>query len=386
MAANGNGHRDASLSVNLAPLPALEELAAEWRDLESRSVGSFFTSWSWIGLWIRLLNNATDLRLIRAAAGQQTVGLGVLVGRAEHRNRVIFSKTLRLHATGNLDFDILAIECNGFLVARGAEEMVSLAMLNHLIARERTWDELVLDGLWGTPQWPIHAAGVRPRAKHYANHYVKLAAVRQAPGGYLSLLGAKTRSRIRRSCKEYGAVGPLTLHAATDKTQALEFFEGLKTLHQSYWISRGKPGAFANPFFERFHRQLVDEAFNRGEVQLLAMDVGGRRLGYIYNFIYQGRVYNYQSGLDYALCDKHNRPGLVAHAYAIEFCAHSGHDIYDFLAGDAEYKQALGTDVGVMSWIVLQRNRLRFRVELAMRGIRDRLRHSRQENRSPPIV
>lgn len=386
MAANGNGTRNASISVNLVPLPALEELAAEWRDLESRGVGSFFTSWSWIGLWIRLLSNAADLRLIRAALGRQTVGLGVLAVCAEHRNHVIFSKTLRLHATGSPDFDILAIECNGFLVARGAEEMVSLAILNYLTVRERNWDELVLDGLWGTPEWPVHPSSVRPRVRRHANHYVRLAAVRQAQDGYLSLLGAKTRARIRRSFKEYGTVGPLALHAAADKTQALEFFDGLKTLHQSYWISRGKPGAFANPFFERFHRQLVDEAFNRGEIQMLAMEAGGRRLGYIYNFIYQGRVYNYQSGLDYAICEKHNRPGLVAHAYAIEFSARSGHDIYDFLAGDVEYKQALGTDVAVMSWIVLQRDRLRFRVESAMRGIRDRLRHSRQENTRPPAA
>ena len=61
-------------------------------------------------------------------------------------------------------------------------------------------------------------------------------------------------------------------------------------------------------------RRLLEAAFARGETQLLAIDAGPRRIGYIYNFLYRGRVYNYQSGFDYQVCDKHNRPGLVAHA------------------------------------------------------------------------
>jgi CelD/BcsL family acetyltransferase involved in cellulose biosynthesis len=153
----------------------------------------------------------------------------------------------------------------------------------------------------------------------------------------------------------------------------------LKCLHQRYWTARGQPGAFANEFFERFHRRLIANSFRRGEIQLIAVEVADKKIGYIYNFVYRNRVYNYQTGFDYSICERQNRPGLVSHASVIEYNAARGNSVYDFLAGDQEYKQALGTRRDSMSWIMLQRPRLRFRFEDSMRDLRNWLR-----GRPPP--
>jgi CelD/BcsL family acetyltransferase involved in cellulose biosynthesis len=362
------------VQVELAPMPAVAGLASEWRDLEERSDCSFFVSWSWIACWIDSLDGAVDLRLLRARLDGRTVGLGLLAPCRERRHGLIVSRTLRLHATGRPEFDTLTIECNGFLVERGLYEPVVARMLDHLVDADRTWDELVLDGLWQLPPWPLAGAhSLRRRVRVDVNHYVDLAEVRARNGDYVGLLGSKTRSRIRRSGKEFERFGAFGVRPAADSTQALAFLDGLKSLHQRHWVARGQPGAFANPFFERFHRRLVGNAFGRGEIQVLAIDAGAQRLGYFYNFVHRGRVYNYQSGLDYGLCDRYNQPGLVGHARAIEFNAHCGHCVYDFLAGDVQYKQRLGTAVGAMSWMTLQRDRLLFRVENAARELRDRL-------------
>ena len=368
----------ASVTVELQPLPPLSELASEWRTLEERADASFFVSWSWIGCWIETLRGEVELLVLRARLQGRTVGLGVLAMHLERRHRLITSRTLRLHATGRPELDILMIECNGLLVDRELQAPVSRRMFAHLLQRESAWDELVLDGMWEAGSLPYSDKRTAVHIASYANHYVDLAAVRAASGGYLSLLGSKTRSRIRRSLKEYEGVGELRLQCASDTAQALAFLEGLKSYHQSYWAARGEPGAFANPFFERFHRQLVRSAFGRGEIQLLAVDAGARRIGYIYNFVRQGHIYNYQSGLDYHILEKHNRPGLVAHKLAIEFSARSGHRVYDYLAGDSEYKQALGTAVGEMSWVTVQRDRMRFRIEGAGRMLLRRARRLRQ--------
>lgn len=368
-----------AVTVELQALPSLFELAREWRALEEQADGSFFVSWSWIGCWIEALRGTVDLHLLRARLDGRTVGLAVFATHLERRHRFITSKTLRLHATGRPELDSLTIECNGLLTHREFRGPVSRRMLAHLfLQRESSWDELVLDGLSDTTSLPYTSERIAVHVASYANHYVDLAAVRAAPGGYLSLLGAKTRSRIRRSLKEYETLGKLKLHCASDIAQALAFLDGLKTLHQRYWSARGEPGAFANAFFERFHRQLVRSAFERGEIQLLAVDAGARRLGYIYNFVRRGHVYNYQSGLDYHVCEKHNRPGLVAHMLAVELSARSGYSLYDYLAGDTEYKQALGTASGTISWATVQRDRVRFRIEGAGRILLHRARRLRR--------
>lgn len=370
---------DASIAVEFLRLPAIADLGVAWRALEQRSDCSFLTSWRWIGCWLDSLAGAAELRLLRAVLNDRVVGMGILSLHRHRRNGVIFSRTWHLHATGSRKFDILAVECNSFLVERGLEEQVSARMLNHLIEHEKKWDELALDGLSGRPSWPLADGRTRVRINKHANHYIALGAVREQKGGYLPLLGAKTRSRIRRSIREYEQFGPVVAQAAMEKSQALSFLDGLKKLHQNYWVGRGEPGAFANPFFDRFHHKLVHDGFDTGDVQIIAVNAGDRRLGYIYNFVYRGRIYNYQSGFDYELCERHNRPGLVAHACAIEFNARIGHEIYDFLGGDSEYKQALGTAAGSMSWVIVQRARLRFRLEAVGRELRDRVRPS-----SPP--
>jgi hypothetical protein len=37
--------------------------------------------------------------------------------------------------------------------------------------------------------------------------------------------------------------------------------EDMIPLHQAYWQSRGRPGAFANPEFLSFHRRLISDGF-----------------------------------------------------------------------------------------------------------------------------
>jgi CelD/BcsL family acetyltransferase involved in cellulose biosynthesis len=366
-----------AMDVVLRPLPPLIELERIWRELEQRSDGSFFVSWSWIGCWLRSINGAVEINLLQACSGTRTVGLALLTRSRERRHLVITSNRLRLHATGRADSDGLHIECNGFLVDRQSVELTTRSMLQHLLVVDHRWDEVILDGLWRAPVWPDdNAAGIKQLKKivwSKVNHHVDLAEVRRRKGDYLGLLGSKTRSHIRRSRREYQKLGTIRVAAAEDLASALAYLDGMKTLHQRYWVGRGQPGAFANPFFELFHRRLVRDAFMRGEIQLLAIDIDGRKIGYIYNFLYRGRIYNYQTGFDYTVCERQNRPGLVSHACAIEFNAERGHAIYDFLAGDFEYKQALGTHCSAMSWVVLQRPRMRFAIEDALRGLRNHL-------------
>jgi CelD/BcsL family acetyltransferase involved in cellulose biosynthesis len=202
---------------------------------------------------------------------------------------------------------------------------------------------------------------------------VDLDALRRSGGAYLGLLGSNTRHNIRRSIREYEKLGPLVLESAATPEQASAFLDGLRQLHQAYWQAKGLPGSFANPFFAEFHARLVRSLFADGSIQLLVLRAGSEIVGYLYNLVDRGRVYNYQSGFNYTLCpNTSGRPGLVAHAYAVEFCRTQGHLFYEFMAGESQYKQALGLGSTDMVWLVAQRTRLRFLLEDGLRRVRAR--------------
>ncbi|MEY2876331.1 MAG: hypothetical protein RLZZ373_3702 [Pseudomonadota bacterium] len=365
------------LNLSLTALPERPRLEAQWRALEARASASFFTSWAWIGVWLDTLPPAVQPRLLQARLGAQVVGLALVVdGPPRQRFGLRFCSTAFLHATGRPEFDLLTVEHNDFLLDRDQADAVRAAMLGHWLEQLRGVTEVTLPGLAGSG-WPA-GVGQGGRRKVTREDWVRrsyavdLPAVREAGGDFLKLISANSRSQIRRSMKEYGRLGALTLEAATTVAQGLDWLDRLAALHQAHWVAQGEPGAFSNAFFTRFHRTLVERHLLDGGVQLLRVAVGAHDLAFLYSFVHGGRVCFYQSGLEYGLIEKHARPGLVAHVLAAQYNAAQGHQVYDFMAGESRYKVNLATLDEQMTWTTLRTSALRFGLEAALRRRRQR--------------
>jgi CelD/BcsL family acetyltransferase involved in cellulose biosynthesis len=369
------------IQVQLVDVPDVASLAVDWRALESSSDVSFFTSWSWIGSWLASLPATLRPRLLGARQQGQIAGLALLGQRRSRRHGFVHSRSLHLHSTGEPVHDAIAVEYNGFLVDQACAADVQAAMLDHLVHQVHDWDEVYLPGLAQPPAGIAALPTAAYRSEHKPAFLVDLALVRERQGDYPALLSRHTRYQIRKSEKAFARLGPIALDAASTTEQALHYLQALEDLHQPYWIGRGEPGAFASAFARQFHRHLVGTAFERGEIQLLRVTVGEQVLGYLYNFVHRGHVYNYQTGIDYSLLEGSVSPGLVCHARAVAHCAALGLEVYDFMAGEQRYKRTLSTRSTDMSWGVLQRDRLRFRAEDALRAISRRLRACQQRKR-----
>jgi CelD/BcsL family acetyltransferase involved in cellulose biosynthesis len=174
-----------------------------------------------------------------------------------------------------------------------------------------------------------------------------------------------------RARRLYAAMGPLSLRAANSADEALAMLEQLKALHQRSWRRRGRPGCFATPVFEAFHRDLIRHRFRSGEIQLLRAAAGDQAIGYLYNFAYGDRVYAYQSGFDYA-ADGRLKPGLLTHALAIERAMREGYATYDFMAGENRLKSSLASQWRDIVWLSVQRPSVAFRLERRLVSTKDR--------------
>ncbi len=362
------------LWASIEEIPDLSHLEKLWLDLEARGEASFFQSWGWIGCWLRALPGDFEPRVLMVRAGDTVVGLGIVIGRRRSRHGFVRSRGLSLNETGDPHHDQLTMEYNGFLVDEAVREEAEKRIFDLLIEENRDWDELYLSGL--TPEtWAGYAPAVAGRRVGVwmedtkPSDYVDLEAVRQGDGDYLAILSRNTRQQIRRAMRRYESSGPLCLEAASSLDEAFGYFDELKVLHQKYWNSRGNVGSFANAFFEKFHRSLIETLFESGAIQLLRISAGGEAFGYLYNFLKDGRIYAYQSGFRYD-DDRRLKPGLVSHYLAIDFNLAQDHRVYDFMAGESQHKKSLGTHSVDMYWVVLQRNRLVFRLEHLLRGIK----------------
>ncbi len=360
--------------------PALEILDAHaprveavWRSLEREASPPYFLSWGWMANWLACLPRAEAPQFAVLSLHGAPVAAFFLGRRRLVRHLVVRSQALFLNTTGRERWDELTIEHNGVLCAPGVH--LSLAAL--LDALPGDWDEVALPAL-SRATFPGNALGdalpdhVLRIDRESPSPFVDLAKVRASPGGYLALLSSGTRAQIRRAERGFG---PLLLEAAVDVAQATSVYDEMVELHTRTWRSRGLRGAFADPWFDGFHRRLIAERFPHGELQLLRVRrSGGETVGCLYNLVAAGRVLFYQSGLA-AFEDPHLKPGYVCHAAAVRHNAAAGHAAYDLLAGDARYKRSLATDEVPLVWARIQRPLARFEVEERLRRWRRAVRH-----------
>ena len=180
----------------------------------------------------------------------------------------------------------------------------------------------------------------------------------------IGILAPRARTRVRHTLVAVERrFGPVVVSEPATVREARSFFSELKDLHIKRWRRHPYGDAFQTPFFERFHHELIDRCFADGFIQLARVRAGPRTLGLIYNFVYQGRVSFYQSGINYAAAERSDSIGLLVHALLIDHNARQGQAIYDMLAGDEQYKRALAGLTTPLWWGELQAERRKLRAE-----------------------
>ena len=343
-----------------------EELRQAWQDLQARSDCSYFLSWGWIATWLRQIAIMLRPVVVRVWHGEQLVGLAVFVPKAIKR-RIVFRASALFLNEYPFDINNMVIEYNGLLAAQGHESAVYAETVRHLLREHRHFDEFhfgaIAEGLDfdSLTQAAGNPAGLRIIEESTA-WQVDLGALGSGADAFLDTLSKNRRTQLRRSLRLYEKQGPLSLVEARDTGQALAFFEGLKVLHTEWRKLKGDGGAFANPCWEQFHRSLIQDRFSVGEIQLIRVSSPVVTIGYLYNFIWRKHVYVLQTGFKPG-DDKRDLPGYVVHALAIVHNRDKGMAVYDLMHGDSIYKKILCNRCRKVYWLVLQRNRLKFRLE-----------------------
>ncbi len=361
------------IEVKLQPLnPADGHTEHEWRHLEKQAKASFFTSWDWTGTLFNSLPAETNLYLLRLAKQTETVGLAYLGNERVVRHLLVQSNRFHLNSLG----ERLITEDNQLVVRPELESAVWDAIFAWFAQKQNQADELVLPGLRESldPR-TLTRSGLYFHDTASRSHHVDLKRLEATSGRFTDLLSQNARYQLRRSIRDYGGSGSLTLSEAESVEEAIIWFDKLKVLHIDSWTRRNKTHAFSGPLFEAFHRNLIQRTFSAGRIQMLRIDADGRPIGYLYNFRDGPRTYAYQSG--FSDKDSRLRPGAVSHALAVEHNFRLGVGVYDFMAGSNRLKTSFATDHRDMHWTTVQLPHLRFRLENMARRAKHHLwRHS----------
>lgn len=367
----------------LNPFVEAEQIKTIWTELCANSNHSFFLSWGWIENWLATLPPSAAPRLTVIFQGETPV-LAFFIGATNRVHHGLFKRrALSLNTTGVSKYDELYIEYNSFLCA----ESRPFALPEILALLPGEWEEFVMPGV-DVETFPGNCLFHSMSPYHVAIQldslcpYVDLKRVRQANNDYLALLSANTRAQIRKSYRRYEMHGKIRLEVAADLPTAMKIFEELVMLHQQSWQARGRCGAFASEYFRMFHRELIHKRWAHDEIQLLRLAAGDKTIGCLYNFVHQGKVYFYQSGIKYEN-DNQLKPGLLTHVEAILHNAGLGHALYDFMQEPSRYKMSLATGTRRLLWARIQKPRFKFKIENSLKALMQALQKAKNKGAVP---
>jgi hypothetical protein len=375
--------RDRTVELDVQPASAWTRVSDDWRALAEQAPNtSFFLTSEWADAWMKAFAVTLKPEFLIFRSGRQVVGLCMLVKRLE-RNGPVPVTRIYLNMSGENEIEDTTIEYNDVLCLEGWHEDVTRCLAAHL--KSRRWDEFIANGLTGgsavgAMPWASFT-NAEPERIARTSYYVDLAAARALSPSFEASIGPRSRKNVRRYMNLYRALGECGVEAPADAEGAVAMFDEMVALHQSAWIDRGKPGAFASARVVDLHRGLIRRSFNSGMVLLLRVTAGRTVLGVAHNFVFRGKVYAYQQGLRQEE-DRRLHPGFVTTACVIQYCLDHGFSEYDHLAGQHIDKKALSTHTRPLDWVVWRRRTAATRAIDLLKHIRSALR--RQPPPEPP--
>jgi len=157
--------------------------------------------------------------------------------------------------------------------------------------------------------------------------------------GYLDRIDSKQRREINRKLRRaIGADAELVVVGPDDDvdTAVTDFLDLLQksTFEKRDWLTDGRRAVFYD---------AARAAQKAGMLQLLFIEVRGKKAAGLFNFDYKGRIWVYNSGLDPELFGALSL-GVVITAKAIEYAIADGRTTFDFLRGNETYKYRFGAE------------------------------------------
>jgi CelD/BcsL family acetyltransferase involved in cellulose biosynthesis len=340
-------------AVRISRIDSFEALAALepawWELCERASEPELVATPTWLLAWWRAFGGDGERRMRSYAVyeGDRLVGLAPILERRIVHRGLVPMRRLELLATGEDEAEEICSDYVGVIAEKGHGAAVGRIVGQALADSSATWDELHFTQMSG------ESRVLREIEHGLAESGV---VVRESPRGlcpyiqlpktwddYVKSLDSKSRYLVTRAVREldkWAGKGGWKLRRVEKADELPGGCEVLYALHETRWKREGHDGVFARDRFRTFHDEVMPKLLDRGELDLIWLEVQGKPVAVLYNILYRNKVYVYQSGRTDDV-PKNLRIGIAINCVAVKDYIEKGFEQYDFLNGLSQYKRQM---------------------------------------------
>lgn len=361
-------YHDITTQIKPFTLPEKEPVAVKWKDLEVRANNSVFISWLWISNWLELVND--KLFIIECYQGKKLIGLAFFVEKTRKAFGVIPIKQWQLHRTGNTEQDQIWIEHNDFLLDSSVEDAAREQMILAIYDYDISIKEIIV-GLANNNVLKTFKKYFYQAREHIVSpgYIVDLNCIENNYS--INVLSKNTRSQINRSEKLLAQQGELTFTVISNKNEINQLLSSIAEIHLLRWGNTPDGSGFSNAIFYHFHQNVI-KSDDDSIVQISVLSLNDKAIGYLFNYVYKERVSFYLSAL-MTFDNSKIKVGLTLHARAIQHYFNKDFKYYDFLGGDAQYKQSMSNQRYNLALVSFCKDNLIIRLESKLKDIKQML-------------
>lgn len=321
----------------------------------------YFCNIPWLTSWFKSID--TPPPLVVFSSNSEVVGL-VFLGFIESKISLFSWKKGLVNQTGIRAYDQPWIEYNRIY----CDPLIEQECICSLLDLASTFDvsELVVSMSKRSSLW-MRVAAKSWRIETEAHFGAKV----DLPSTDVTAkhLSRNTRYQIKRAIKAVEVnYGKLSIRKAKTSSDKKKYFSQLSAMHIEKWASSEFGSGFQNPSFNSHLLNLLNEFSHNAE--LVGVFSGETLVGISLNLIADDRVGFYCSGLNYNIADKKIKPGYILHNLMIEHYREAGKKEYDFLAGYAQYKSSLATDIYSIETLRLTKRNVRGTIIHILRNLK----------------
>ncbi|HEY9846486.1 MAG TPA: GNAT family N-acetyltransferase, partial [Candidatus Caenarcaniphilales bacterium] len=325
---------------------------------EADPQAQFFLSWVWLSKWLEVLEEPWFILAAKLSnhASEYVAFFPLKITINQQDGGDFYTE---LYMAGNSQS-----EYTGFICLPGYEEEVTTAFAEY-IKQQLTWSAFNLQDILETDKRiclflksfsgdsfessTLCFQNPEDNIDNYICPYIPLA---DEWDQYLqNSLGTSTRQKIRHLLRKIEGSNEFYItHVNVDNLE--HHIEILLKFWQTRWQS--SKGAACRVLMER-DRDILRHCFANQCLYLPVLWKGDTPIGAIANFIDVSRkaILFYMGSRDETV--KNPPPGLVLHAYGIQYAIQNGFKVYDFLRGNEDYKFAFGAKERRIKHIVVKR-------------------------------
>jgi CelD/BcsL family acetyltransferase involved in cellulose biosynthesis len=281
---------DAPARAMFRPVETAGEIAAEWAALAAVAVEpNPFTEYWFAAAGLAHFGRFCDLRLVEVRRGARLIGVMVLsIERGYAR--------LPLRHVQNWWHHQMFLDAP--LVEAGQESAFWRAVLAAL--DEAQWAPNFLH-IRGIPEdGPLHRALAEVRAAPIVHRRVRAFLDSDLPPDayFEQAVRGKKRKELRRQKNRLAELGALGFRILGEEAELKPWCDAYLALEQAGWKGKAGTALACDPHAEAFFRDVVAAAFAAGRLQFRRLDVGGRPVAMLVNFLTPPGSYSFKTVFD----------------------------------------------------------------------------------------